>query len=100
MKKTDLYKNLAHKTDNQLKLEKTPGRFGNAPASNRKAQRKMDQTRGLIPFAVKLESGLAAQVRAFAQARQMSVDDGVDMLLRHALNSQDLENPSTDESIK
>ncbi len=85
MKKTDLYKNLGLKIDGQMKNARTPDRFGQAGALDRKEQRKLDQQKGLIPFAVKIESELAAQVRAAAQERGVDLNELVGELLRKGL---------------
>jgi predicted HicB family RNase H-like nuclease len=87
MKKTDLYKNLGLKIDGQMKNARTPDRFGQAGAPDRKEQRKLDQQRGLIPFAVKIESSLAAEVRAAAQARGVDLNELVGELLRKGLSA-------------
>lgn len=85
MKKTDLYKNLGLKIDGQMKNARTPDRFGQAGVPDRKEQRRLDQQKGLIPFAVKIESALAAEVRAAAQERGVDINDLVGELLRKGL---------------
>lgn len=85
MKKTDLYKNLGLKIDGQMKNARTPDRFGQAALPDRKEQRRLDQERGLIPFAVKIESDLAAEVRAAAESRGIGVNELVGELLRKGL---------------
>ncbi|MBA4743314.1 MAG: hypothetical protein H2060_11485 [Azoarcus sp.] len=85
MKKTDLYKSLKLKIDGQMKNATTPDRFGQAGAPDRKEQRRLDQEKGLIPFAVKIESSLAADLRAAAEARGVSLNELVGELLRKGL---------------
>lgn len=85
MKKTDLYKNLALKIDGQMKRAPTPGRFADGALPDRKQQRKLDQAKGLIPFALKLDAQLVEEVRTQATAREISVNDLVDELLRRGL---------------
>ena len=85
MKKTDLYKNLGLKIDGQMKNARTPDRFGLTGTPDRKELRKLDQQKGLIPFAVKIESALAAQVRAAAQERGVDLNELVGELLRKGL---------------
>lgn len=87
MKKTDLYKNLGLKIDGQMKNARTPDRFAQAGAPDRKEQRKLDQQKGLIPFAVKIEASLAAEVRAAAQARGVDLNELVGELLRKGLSA-------------
>jgi hypothetical protein len=85
MKRTDLEKNMALKLDSRMKMAGTPDRFAGAALPDRKEQRKLDQARGLIPFAVKLDAQLAAEVRALARSRQADLNDLVDELLRKGL---------------
>ena len=87
MKKTDLYKNLALKIDGQMKQAGTPDRFGLGSSLDRKEQRKLDQEKGLIPFAVKLDSKLAGELRALAESRQTGINELVDELLRKGLTA-------------
>ncbi|MDX5363652.1 MAG: hypothetical protein LPJ91_05800 [Pseudazoarcus pumilus] len=87
MKKTDLYKNLGLKIDGQMKNARTPDRFGQGAVPDRKEQRKLDQQKGLIPFAVKIESSLAADLRAAAQARGVDLNELVGDLLRKGLDA-------------
>lgn len=63
MKRTDLYKNLASKIDRDMKQAGSPDRFGQAAVLDRKEQRKLDQAKGLIPFAVKLPSSPNSSAR-------------------------------------
>jgi hypothetical protein len=87
LKKTDLYKNDRLKVVAQMKHaagQRTT--LGEAPAPDRKEQRKLDQARGLVPFAVKIDSALAARLRDLATERQMSLNDLTDELLRKALD--------------
>lgn len=86
MKKTDLYKNERLKVVAQMKHaagQRTP--LGEVPAPDRKEQRKLDQARGLVPFAVKIDSALAARLRDLATERGVSLNDLTDELLRKAL---------------
>lgn len=76
MKLTDLEKNRGLKINNRLKQGDAPGRFGAEASHNidRRAQRKLDQEKGLIPFAVKLPAELAARLRerAVAEGRDLN----------------------------
>lgn len=85
MKKTDLYKNLGLKIDDQMRKSRTPDRFGQGGTLDRKEQRRLDQEKGLIPFAVKIEADLATQLRAEAQSRDVSLNELVADLLRKGL---------------
>jgi PP-loop superfamily ATP-utilizing enzyme len=85
MKKTDLYKNLGLKIDGKLKQAGTPDRFAQGVVLDRKEQRKIDQEKGLIPFAVKLNAQLANDLRVLAEKRVISMNELIDELLRKAL---------------
>lgn len=87
MKKTDLYKNERLKVVAQMKHAagaKTP--LGAAAVVDRKEQRRQDAERGLVPFAVKIPSDLAARLRDVATERQQSLNDLVTELLVKALD--------------
>jgi hypothetical protein len=85
MKRTDLEKNKAHKLDSRLKLAGTPERFAGGTLLDRKEQRKLDQAKGLIPFAVKLDVQLAEEIRAQAVSGKIGLNDLVSELLRKGL---------------
>ena len=85
MKKTDLYKNLGLKIDGKLKRAGTPDRFAQGGVLDRKEQRKLDQEKGLIPFAVKLNAQLAGELRALAESRVLGMNELIDELLRKGM---------------
>ena len=85
MKRTDLAKSMALKLDERMKRTGTPERFAGADVPDRKEQRKLDQAKGLIPFAVKLDAQLAAEIRALAASRQMDLNELMDEVLRKGL---------------
>jgi hypothetical protein len=85
MKKTDLYKKLGLKIDDKLNKAGTPDRFAQGGVLDRKAQRKLDQSKGLIPFAVKLDAQLANELRELAQTREMDMNQLVDDLIRKGI---------------
>jgi len=85
MKKTDLYKNLGLKIDGKLKQAGTPDRFAQGGVLDRKEQRKLDQEKGLIPFAVKLNAQLAAELQALAKTRVLGMNELVDDLIRKGM---------------
>lgn len=89
MKKTDLEKNKGIKISSQIKQAGTPGRFGQGSAAipDRREQRKIDQSRGLVPFAVKLNSELVKQIHALARERQTGLNEIVAELLHTALKA-------------
>ncbi|MGN6087075.1 hypothetical protein [Trinickia sp.] len=87
MKKFDLEKNKALKLTQSLKQSQSE-RFGKgaeqAPA-NRREQRKLDQAKGLVPFACKLDAELVAQLKERAAAHPEGMNGLIDALLRQAL---------------
>lgn len=70
MKKTGMAKSDAKKLMGKMVA---PGAAafgqGEAVAIDRREQRKLDQAAGLVPFAVKLNGDLVAQVQALAKER-------------------------------
>jgi hypothetical protein len=90
MKPAELQKYNALKLVNRMKSASAPDRFGTAAAAapDRREQRRLDQARGLVPFAVKLEGGLVKQIHALAQQRGEPLNDLVAGLLRRALDAK------------
>ena len=89
MKKFDLEKNKALKLANDLKQSKA-GRFGNAPAQaapDRRAQRKLDQELGLVPFACKLNADLVAQLQERAATHPEGMTGLLTEMLRRGLTT-------------
>jgi hypothetical protein len=87
VKKTDLEKNKGLKIASGINRFGTPGRFGkdaNVPL-DRREQRKLDQSLGLVPFAVKLNGELVKQVQALAQERKTDLNEVVAELLKKGL---------------
>lgn len=89
MKKTDLEKNKGIKINSRINQAEIPGRFGKGSAVtlDRREQRKVDQSLGLVPFAVKLNSDLVKQIQALAQERQVGLNEVVAELLQTALDA-------------
>lgn len=87
MKRTDLEKLKALKLRSGMLGAATPDRFagGHAEAASRREQRELDRARGLVPFAVKLESDLVTRVRKHAEAAGMPLNEAVAALLRKGL---------------
>ena len=87
MKRTDLEKSLALDLMRKMKQSGAPDRFGTAASQvpDRKEQRKLDQARGLVPFAIKLNSELVKELQALAATRQTGLNELVEELLRKAL---------------
>ncbi len=87
MKKTDLEKNKGMKIHGRMKQSGPPARFGKESAAvpDRREQRKLDQTLGLVPFAVKINSDLVKQLQALAQSRHTGLNEIVAELLKKGL---------------
>ena len=88
MKKTDLAKNNALKLTNALKQAHSD-RFGKGAAPDasldRREQRKLDQAKGLVPFACKLDGKLVVQLQERAATHPEGMTGLLDELLRGAL---------------
>jgi hypothetical protein len=88
MKLADMHKNKGLKINNSIKPHGAPGKPGEAPAPlDRREQRKLDQEKGLVPFACKLNLDLINQVRALAEQRQVQLNDLVGELLAAGLQA-------------
>ena len=87
MKKSGLAKMQAMKITGKMKQAGSTAPFGQvAPVVlDRREQRKLDQSLGLVPFAVKLNSDLVQQVQALAQQRECGINELVAELLTNAL---------------
>lgn len=87
MKRTDLAKLKGLAITGKMAQAKTPGRFGQDASApmERREQRKLDQSLGLIPFAVKLNSDLVKQVQTLAEQRKLGLTEVVTELLTKAL---------------
>jgi len=88
MKKYELEKRKAEKLHNDLGAANAPARFGHAAGTvlDKKEQRKLDQAKGLVPFACKLNQDLVKQLHAACAAREISVNDLVAELIQAGLN--------------
>ena len=91
MKKTDLEKNKGLKVAARMSHAGTPTRFGSAASTipDRRAQRKLDQAQGLVPFAVKLNGELVKQVQDLAAASESGLNEIVAELLTKGLRAEE-----------
>jgi hypothetical protein len=87
MKRTDLAKNLALKLEERMRHAGTPSRFAGGVMTDRREQRKLDQAQGLIPFAVKLDAELVAEIRVLADTRQIGLNELVAEVLRKGMTA-------------
>lgn len=90
MKKTDLEKNKGLKISSGVNRFGTPGRYGKDAAvpMQRREQRKLEQSLGLVPFAVKLNGDLVKQLQALALARETGLNEVVAELLKKGLEAE------------
>ncbi len=89
MKSTELHKRKAEKLLDRMKKSAPAGRYGEAVAAvDRREQRRLDQAAGLVPFAVKLNRDLVAQLHALAAQRKSTLNETVAELLRKGLEAK------------
>jgi hypothetical protein len=88
MKKTALEKLKAAKIVTEMRKTAPADRYaqGSNAVPNRREQRRLDRERGLVPFAVKIDSELVAQLRKAATERGVDMNDLIDEMLRKALD--------------
>lgn len=82
MKKFDLEKNKALKLANSLKQGQS-AHFGAdaAPKIDKREQRRLDQEKGLVPFACKLDADLVKQLQERAAAHEGGMSEALAELL-------------------
>jgi len=90
MKKTDLERLKGDRLVSQLRGAGIPDRFGRQSAApvDRREQRRLEREQGLVPFAVKLESGLVIEVRALAEKHGAGLNETVAGLLKKGLTAK------------
>jgi hypothetical protein len=87
MKKADLEKNKALKLSNSLNQTRSE-RFGKGAAEappDRREQRKLDQAKGLVPFACKLNSELVSMLKERAATHPEGMTGLLDEVIRRGL---------------
>lgn len=87
MNKFQLERTKAFRLASELKQSGGTGRPGAQPPTDRRAQRKMDQAAGLVPFPLKLSQAQADRLRALALERGMPTNEVVAELLDKALQA-------------
>ncbi len=87
MKKSDLDKMLGKKIGGQVAPPGAAGRFGqDAAPTDRREQRRIDAAAGLVSFACKLPSDLAATLRERGAEHADGLNGAVAELLRKGLD--------------
>ena len=85
MKKADLAKSDAKKIMNQMGARTASFGADAAAPADRREQRERDRALGLVPFAVKLNGELVAQLQALAKERGVEMNQLVDEVVRKGL---------------
>lgn len=85
MKFTELHKRKAERLLDATRKAARPGGLDGSTSLDRREQRRLDQAAGLVPFAVKLNQELVAQVRDHAERSGQPLNDAVAELLRRGL---------------
>jgi hypothetical protein len=81
-----MHKNKGLKINAGIKPHGAPALPGaGAPVLDRREQRKLDQAKGLVPFACKLNGELLKQLQSLAQERQVDMNELVGELLTAGL---------------
>ena len=90
MKKTDLEKLKGLRLKPRGGVPGAGGQFGkeDPAAPRRREQREIDRAAGLVPFAVKLDSGLVKKLHSLAQERKTGLNEIVGELLETGLKSK------------
>lgn len=89
VKKTDLEKNKALKLTNSLRTANPYPGNANADVAHldRREQRRLDQLKGLVPFACKLEQGLADRLKERAATHPEGLNGLIGELLVAGLDA-------------
>jgi hypothetical protein len=85
MKKFELEKRKAEKLHNDLYGANTPDRFAAGAVLDKKEQRKVDQAKGLVPFACKLNQDLVKELHAACTERNLPLNDLMEEIVRKGL---------------
>jgi hypothetical protein len=86
LKRTELARLKAASLSDALSKSRPPERYGKGSAIvSRKEQRELDKAKGLVPFAVKLNSALVKRLRDKAEAEKRPLEDVVTEALERGL---------------
>ncbi len=81
MKKTGMAKSDAKKLMGKMDAPRTAFGKTDAVVIDKREQRKLDQALGLVPFAIKLNSDLIAQLHTLAKERDIDMNELVASML-------------------
>lgn len=89
MKRTDLEKLKGLKINEAMKRAAVPGRYGQdaAQSLSRKERRRLEESQGLVPFAVKLDAALVQRLHDAAAAKETTLSQLVAELLTRGLDA-------------
>ena len=90
MKKTDLEKSIGTKINSKIERNSESGPFNKDMVKpiDKREQRKLDQAKGLVPFAVKINIDLVERIQDIAKEQQSSVNEVVTELLLKGLEGK------------
>jgi len=90
MKRTDLEKSIGTKINSKIERNSESGPFSKDSAKpvDKREQRKLDQAKGLVPFAVKINIDLVERIQDIAKEQQSSVSEVVTELLLKGLEGK------------
>jgi len=90
MKRTDLEKSLGSKINSKIERNSESGPFNKDAVKpvDKREQRKLDQAKGLVPFAVKINIDLVEKVQVIAKEESKSVSEVVMELLLKGLENK------------
>lgn len=89
MKRTDLEKSIGNKINNRMRNHgNTSFRKEVEKTIDKREQRKLDQAKGLVPFAVKINADLVQRIQDIAKDENMGINELVTELLQKALEGR------------
>lgn len=89
MKRTDLEKSIGNKITGKIQSnsEKAPFNKDIEKPVDKRQQRKLDQSLGLVPFAVKINYNLVQQIQDLAKERGTGINEVVTELIMKGLEN-------------
>lgn len=90
MKRTDLEKSIGSKINSKIERNSESGPFNKdiVKPVDKREQRRLDQAKGLVPFAVKINSDLVEKIQNLAKEEQTGLNEVVAELLMRGLENR------------
>ncbi len=90
MKRTDIEKSIGSKINSKIERNSESGPFNKDVVKpvDKREQRRLDQAKGLVPFAVKINADLVDKIHNIATEKQTSVNEVVAELLERGLENR------------